>query len=146
MTENEHARRVVVVAARPSAALAPGKRAQVLRAIADDADASAGELVPLAEQETRPSAGQLTGEPGRTAFQLRLFAETGVDGGHLGARIEHADTGWSQGSRPDLRRAGLAWGPVVVFSAANFPFGRRGTHAAGHHRAGRAGGSRCVPR
>ena len=100
-----------------------GTRAEVLIAIGDALDAAAGELVPLAQTETRLPEGRLRGELKRTAFQLRLFADVIRDGAHTDARIDHADPDWPMGvPRPDLRRSSRPLGPVLIYAASNFPF------------------------
>lgn len=110
-------------AAVPLAALRPAERAELLDAVADALDATAGQLVPVAEQETRLPEARLRGELKRTTFQLRLFGEVLRDGGYLDARIDHADVDWPMGApRPELRRVLVPVGPVVVFAASNFPF------------------------
>jgi NADP-dependent aldehyde dehydrogenase len=107
---------------RPLAGLRPAVRAELLRRIADALDSAAGELVPLAMRETRLPEARLTGELGRTTFQLRLFADVLVDGGYLEATIDSPEPTWPAGGRPDLRRMLVPLGPVVVFGASNFPF------------------------
>lgn len=98
-------------------------RAASLNAVADALDTAADELVPLAMQETHLPKGRLRGELKRTTFQLRIFGEVITQGDHLDARIDHADADWPMGApRPDLRRVLIPLGPVVVFSASNFPF------------------------
>lgn len=110
-------------AARPWAALHPAERATILEAVADALDAAAGELLPLAQEETHLAAGRLKGELKRSTFQLRLFGEVLRDGAYLDARIDHADQEWPMGApRPDLRRVLEPLGPIVVFAASNFPF------------------------
>ena len=122
-TELERLLAGVHAAAAPLAALRPAERAVLLEAVADGLDAAAGELIPVAQAETRLAEGRLTGELKRTTFQLRLFAQELRDGGYLDARIDHADPEWPMGApRPDLRRVKQALGPVLVFSASNFPF------------------------
>jgi NADP-dependent aldehyde dehydrogenase len=110
-------------AAGPSAASTPAERAAWLIAVADALDDAAEELIPLAAAETHlPAAPRLKGELARTTFQLRLFAGE-LDNGHfLGATIDHADSAWPMGPRPDIRRAAIPIGPVLVFAASNFPF------------------------
>lgn len=99
------------------------ERARVIRAVADALDAAAGELIPLAQEETCLAEGRLQGELKRTTFQLRLFAETIEAGSHLGVIIDRPDPDWPMGApRPDLRRILVPIGPVLVFSASNFPF------------------------
>ena len=98
-------------------------RAQYLKTVANALDASADELIRLAREETNLGEPRLRGELTRTTFQLRLFAEVLEDGGYLHARVDHADPEWPMGApRPDLRRTQLPLGPVLVFSASNFPF------------------------
>jgi NADP-dependent aldehyde dehydrogenase len=110
-------------AREPFAALSAEVRATALRRVADRLDAAAGELVPLANHETHlPTTPRLHAELERTTFQLRLLAETVVEGGHLGVTIDSPDTCWPAGGRADLRRMQVPVGPVVVFAASNFPF------------------------
>ena len=107
----------------PWSRFAPAQRADVLDKVADALDAAAGDLIPVAMGETNLPEGRLTGELKRTSFQLRLFGELLRDGGFLDARIDHADAQWPMGApRPDLRRSYRPLGPVLVFSASNFPF------------------------
>ncbi|WP_163511747.1 aldehyde dehydrogenase (NADP(+)) [Fodinicola acaciae] len=110
-------------AAAPIAAATPKERASWLVAAADALDAAAGELVPLAAEETHlPAAPRLAGELKRTTFQLRLFAGVLDEGGFLAVTIDHADPDWGMGPRPDIRRVLTPIGPVLVFGASNFPF------------------------
>ncbi|RGE21944.1 aldehyde dehydrogenase (NADP(+)) [Leucobacter sp. wl10] len=98
-------------------------RAAYLTAVADALDAEADALVPIGRRETNLPEARLRGELKRTTFQLRIFAETAVDGRYLDARIDHAEPEWPMGApRPDLRRTHIPLGPVAVFSASNFPF------------------------
>ncbi|RGE20492.1 aldehyde dehydrogenase (NADP(+)) [Leucobacter sp. wl10] len=109
-------------AAQPFAALAPAARAAGLCLIAERLEQNADRLIPLAQQETGLAEARLTGELKRTAVQLRLFAEVVLDGGYLDARLDQADPRYALGVRPDLRRSLRPVGPVVNFSASNFPF------------------------
>ncbi|GAA1607303.1 aldehyde dehydrogenase family protein [Leucobacter chromiireducens] len=110
-------------AAAPAfAATRPEERARAIVAVADSLEAHRDELVAIAMRETGLTEVRLAGEVTRTAVQLRLFADTLVDGGYLGARIDHADTDFALGVRPDIRRTHLPVGPVINFSASNFPF------------------------
>ncbi|MCM3885591.1 aldehyde dehydrogenase (NADP(+)) [Frankia sp. R82] len=109
-------------AARPFAALAPSRRADILRAIAATLDADADRLVALAHAETHLAEPRLRGELVRTTFQLRLFADLLDDGGYLEVAVDTADPAWPTGPRPDLRRMMVPVGPVLVFAASNFPF------------------------
>ncbi|PRI11519.1 aldehyde dehydrogenase (NADP(+)) [Leucobacter massiliensis] len=110
-------------AAAPAfAATAPEDRARALVAVADALEGAKPRLVEIAARETGLTEARLTGEVTRTAVQLRLFADTVVDGAYLDARIDPADPGFALGARPDLRRTHLPLGPVINFSASNFPF------------------------
>lgn len=99
------------------------ERADILRSIADALDANASALVATAESETHLGEARLAGELRRTTFQLRFFADIIADSGHRGVRIDTADPDWPMGApRPDIRRRLEPLGPVLVFSASNFPF------------------------
>lgn len=99
------------------------ERVGYLVAVADALDAAADHLVPIAQRETNLPEARLRGELKRTSFQLRLFGETVRAGRYLDARVDHADPEWPMGApRPDLRRVKVPLGPVLVFSASNFPF------------------------
>lgn len=122
-TELEEILAAAQQAAAPFAALRPAARADVLDVVADALDAAAETLIPIAMAETNLAEGRLTGELKRTTFQLRIFGEVLRDGAYLDARIDHADAQWPMGApRPDLRRVLEPIGPVMVFSASNFPF------------------------
>ncbi|WP_228001921.1 aldehyde dehydrogenase (NADP(+)) [Nocardia australiensis] len=110
-------------AARPWAAMSLADRARVLDGIADALDAHAAQLIALAMRETNLAEPRLVGELRRTSFQLRLFAQTVLDGGFLDVRIDDADADWPMGApRPELRRMNIPLGPVLNFAASNFPF------------------------
>ncbi|MCA0379086.1 MAG: aldehyde dehydrogenase (NADP(+)) [Actinobacteria bacterium] len=110
-------------AAAPAfAATAPKDRAHALVVVADALEAAKPELVEIAMRETGLTEARLNGEVTRTAVQLRLFAETIVAGAHLDARIDYADPAFVLGPRPDVRRTHIPLGPVINFSASNFPF------------------------
>ena len=126
-TTPPHAVDAIVTRAEQAApawgAVPPVERARALRQVADAIDTRAGDLVALAEVETHLAEPRLRGELRRTTFQLRLFADVVTEGGHLDARIDHADPDWPMGApRPDLRRMLVPVGPVLVFAAGNFPF------------------------
>ena len=105
-------------AARPGwAGLGDEGRARALVAVADALDARAGELVPLADEETALGETRLTGEVARTTGQLRLFAGVLRDGGYADAVASPAGGGIAE-----IRRISHPVGPVAVFAASNFPF------------------------
>ena len=110
-------------AAAPAyAATEPKARARALVALADALESAKPRLVEIAMRETGLTEARLNGEVTRTAVQLRLFAETVVSGGYLDARIDYADPAFVLGPRPDVRRTLMPLGPVINFSASNFPF------------------------
>ncbi|MFV0432792.1 MAG: aldehyde dehydrogenase (NADP(+)) [Leucobacter sp.] len=116
---------VVATAAAAAPALAatqPADRARALVAVADALEAEKKGLVGIAMRETGLTEARLSGEVTRTAVQLRMFADALVDGGYLDARIDYADSDFVLGVRPDIRRVHLPLGPVINFSASNFPF------------------------
>jgi alpha-ketoglutaric semialdehyde dehydrogenase len=65
---------------------------------------------------------RLEGERDRTVNQLKLMAALLREGSWAGARIDHADPDRKPLPKPDLRQIQIPLGPVVVFSASNFPF------------------------
>ncbi|WP_026930872.1 aldehyde dehydrogenase (NADP(+)) [Glycomyces tenuis] len=109
-------------AARALARIDPATRAAALVAASDAITAEADDLVALAMSETGLAEARLRGELKRTAVQLRLFADTVVDGAYLDARIDRADPDFALGPRPDVRRVNEPVGPVLNFAASNFPF------------------------
>ena len=110
-------------AAAPAyAAVAPEDRARAIVAVADALEANKAGLVEIAMRETGLTEARLSGEVTRTAVQLRLFADTLVTGAHLDARIDEADGAFALGVRPDVRRVLRPLGPIINFSASNFPF------------------------
>jgi len=124
-TPNVRVETVLENAAQASAdwmSTTPSFRATVLRLIADRLDAQADQLVAVAGEETHLTEQRLRNELIRTTFQLRFFADVIIEGSYLDARVDHADPQWGMGPRPDIRRVHEPIGPVLVFSASNFPF------------------------
>lgn len=95
-------------------------RASLLRRLAGGLDADQSAIVEVADRETALGPQRLTGELGRTTYQLRLFADVLDEGSYLEATIDHAGE-TPMGTRPDLRRMLVPIGPVAVFGASNFP-------------------------
>lgn len=117
--------RVIADKARAAAAefdgWGPARRADLLETLSDAIEADRDGLVETAMSETGLPEQRLVGEVGRSAFQLRLFADALRDGGYLEAAIDHAaDT--PIGPQPDVRRMLVPLGPVAVFGSSNFPF------------------------
>ncbi|GAA0734713.1 aldehyde dehydrogenase (NADP(+)) [Sphingomonas japonica] len=96
------------------------ERAKFLEAIADEIEALGDALVERASRESGLPAARITGERGRTAGQLRLFAREVRDGQWQKLRIDHADKERTP-PKPDLRLRMVPLGPVAVFGASNFP-------------------------
>ncbi len=126
MTDNDNT--IDDVAARAAAAgrafarTSPRERGAALVAVADTLDAAGAELIAVAMRETGLGEARLAGELRRTTWQLRLFADTIVDGSYLDARIDLPDPDYVIGPRPDVRRMLEPVGPVLNFAASNFPF------------------------
>ncbi|WP_072804727.1 aldehyde dehydrogenase (NADP(+)) [Rhodococcoides yunnanense] len=96
-------------------------RALFLESIADNIDALGDELIDRASAESGLSRVRLQGERGRTTGQLRLFASVLREGSWNGARIDPAQPDRKPAPRSDIRLRNIPLGPVVVFSASNFP-------------------------
>lgn len=96
------------------------ERARFLEAIADEIEALGDALIQRASQESGLPIARITGERGRTAGQLRLFAKEVRDGQWQKLRIDHADPARTP-PKPDLRLRMIPLGPVAVFGASNFP-------------------------
>lgn len=97
------------------------RRAELLVGMASAIEADRDGLVATAMAETGLPEARLVGEVGRSAFQLRLFADALRDGGYLEAVVDHAAE-TSLGPQPDVRRMLVPIGPVAVFGSSNFPF------------------------
>jgi NADP-dependent aldehyde dehydrogenase len=94
-----------------------------LEAVADGLEQARDVLISLAEEETGLPSGRLSAELTRTTFQLKFFGDLIREGTYLDVVIDHADDRWPAGApRADIRRYNLPIGPVLVFSASNFPF------------------------
>ncbi|MEI6477235.1 MAG: aldehyde dehydrogenase family protein [Actinomycetes bacterium] len=97
-------------------------RAKVLTALADALDANVEKLVEIADAETGLGLPRLTGEVGRTTFQIRSFAGALNKGEFVSPLLDSAvDAPLPQG-HPKFLKTVRAIGPVAVFGASNFPF------------------------
>jgi NADP-dependent aldehyde dehydrogenase len=106
----------------PSYSQTSGKaRAAFLRRAADQLESHRDALAERAHLETALPLPRLTGEVGRTANQLRLFAGVVEEGSWVSARIDPALPDRQPLPRPDLRSMLRSLGPVAVFGASNFP-------------------------
>ncbi|MCW2875456.1 aldehyde dehydrogenase family protein [Actinacidiphila oryziradicis] len=95
-------------------------RARLLRTAADLLEEAGPQVLEAADAETALGPGRLTGELGRTTYQLRAFADSIDEGAFLDVIIDHADASLAP-PRPDLRRYKIPLGVVAVYSASNFP-------------------------
>ncbi len=119
--EIDAAARTAERAFEPYAALSAARRAEFLRAIAQQTLALGESLLARAEAETGLPATRLESERARTISQILLFAELIEEGSWVGARIDRAIPVRKPQPRPDLRRMLVPAGPVAVFGASNFP-------------------------
>jgi alpha-ketoglutaric semialdehyde dehydrogenase len=120
IAEIDAAARAAERAFEPYAALTPTRRAEFLRAIAQQILALGDRLLDRTASETALPLARLEGERARTVGQLLLFAEWIEEGSWVDARIDRALPD-RRPPRPDLRRMLVPLGPVAVFGASNFP-------------------------
>lgn len=100
----------------------PGTRkAEFLEAIAEEIIALGDELIERASQESALPVGRITGERGRTVGQLRMFATLLREGSWVEATLEPAMPDREPLPRADIRKMLVPTGPVIVFTASNFP-------------------------
>ncbi len=97
------------------------EKANFLRTIADEIEALGDTLVERVMQESGLPQGRVVGERGRTCNQLRLFADVVAEGSWVNAIIDRAMPDRQPMPRADIRNMLQAIGPVVVFTASNFP-------------------------
>ncbi len=96
------------------------QKAEFLRAIADEVENAEG-LVERAMQESGLPEARIKGERGRTCNQLRLFADLVEEGSWVEATIDKAQPDRQPIPKADIRKMLIPTGPVVVFTASNFP-------------------------
>src|SRR3954464_7564117 len=99
----------------------PDQRAAFLDAIAAEIEAIGDPLIERANAETGLPAPRLQGERARTANQLRMFSNLLREGSWVCARVDRAIPDRKPLPKPDLRRMLIPLGPIVAFSASNFP-------------------------
>ena len=97
------------------------ERAAFIRAIADEIELLGSSLIERACAESGLPEARILGEKTRTINQLRLFASVLEDGSWVEASIEPAQPDRKPLARPDIRKMLQPVGPVVVFTASNFP-------------------------
>jgi alpha-ketoglutaric semialdehyde dehydrogenase len=109
-------------AAFPTYSNLPGKtRAEFLRAIATEIEASSEDIVERGQPETALPEPRLRGETGRTTGQLRMFAALLDEGSWVDARVDRAQPDRAPLPKGDHRSMLRPVGPVAVFCASNFP-------------------------
>lgn len=96
-------------------------KANFLNAIADEILALDNTLIERAMLESGLPEGRIKGERGRTVNQLRLFANVLEEGSWVEAFIDRGDATRTPQPKPDIRKMLMPIGPVVVFTASNFP-------------------------
>lgn len=99
----------------------PEQRSNFLRRIAEEINNLGDELIQRAKAETALPEARLTGERARTTGQLIMFADLIREGSWVEATIDRAIPDRKPLPKADLRRILVPLGPVVVFSASNFP-------------------------
>ena len=99
----------------------PATRAAFLEAIADQLLDLGDELIDRSMAESGLPRARMEGERGRTAGQLRLYAQVLRDGRFLEATLDPALPDRKPLPRVDLRSRNIPLGPVAVFGASNFP-------------------------
>ena len=97
------------------------KKAEFLRAIAEEIEALGEGLISVYSSESGLPAGRAIGERGRTVGQLRAFANHVEEGNWVDATIDTAIPDRQPLPKVDLRKMNVPLGPVVVFGASNFP-------------------------
>lgn len=97
------------------------EKAAFLQAIAEEIELLGSVLIERACAESGLPEGRIVGERGRTANQLRLFASVLEDGSWVEASIDSPLPDRKPAARPDIRKMLQPVGPVVVFTASNFP-------------------------
>lgn len=107
-------------AARPMACLDAAARRRMLEAISESLERGREELVALADRETGLGAARLNGELTRSQHQLGLYAAALEQGWPAPITDDVQLPATPTPVRLELVRVPL--GPVVVFTASNFPF------------------------
>src|SRR5690554_236685 len=97
------------------------KKAEFLRAIADEILALDTDLIDTYCSESGLPEGRALGERARTIGQLRAFAELLIEGSWVEASIDIAQPERTPSPKSDIRKLLVPLGPVVVFGASNFP-------------------------
>src|SRR5690625_5546538 len=99
--------------------MSAARRAEFLRAAADEIEAAGDALTQTGTAETGLPAGRLEGERGRTTGQLRLFADYIEQGFYVQAIIDEALPDRTQ-PRSDMRRMNHPLGPAEFCGSSIF--------------------------
>ncbi|ETX12363.1 2,5-dioxovalerate dehydrogenase [Marinomonas ushuaiensis DSM 15871] len=97
------------------------KKATFLRTIGIELEKVRSAIVQRATWETALPESRINGELGRTIGQLNMFAQLLEDGDWKRPVIDLAQPDRQPLPKPDIRLTQVPLGPVVVFSASNFP-------------------------
>ncbi len=97
------------------------QKAAFLRTIAEEIEGLGDTLVNRVMEESGLPEGRVKGERGRTCNQLRMFADLVEEGSWVNAIIDTAQPDRQPIPKADIRNMLQAVGPVVVFTASNFP-------------------------
>ena len=97
------------------------QRAGLIEAIAEEIMSLGDILIKRAVEETGLTEARITGERARTVNQLKLFSQMLRGGKWAMPVIDIALPDRQPLPRPDLRQIFKPIGPVLVFSASNFP-------------------------
>lgn len=96
-------------------------RAAFLEQISEELNKISDKLIDCANKETALGKERLKGELARTVNQLRLFADIARKDSWVNARIDTAIPDRTPLPKPDIRTMNIPIGPVVIFTASNFP-------------------------
>ena len=97
------------------------RKAEFLRAIADEIEALGDDLIAVYVQESGLPEGRAKGERGRTMGQLKAFAALLEEGSWVEATIDVAQPNREPLPKVDLRKILFPLGPIAVFGSSNFP-------------------------
>jgi len=97
------------------------RKANFLETIAEEILGLGDTLIQRVCAETALPEARVIGERGRTVNQLKMFAQYLRDGSWVEAIIDTAQPDRKPLPKPDLRKMLVPVGPVVVFTASNFP-------------------------
>ncbi|MGB0523008.1 MAG: aldehyde dehydrogenase (NADP(+)) [Flammeovirgaceae bacterium] len=121
ISEIENAVQQAVKAFAAYRKLSGERRAAFLEAIAAEILALGDQLIVRAAAETGLPSMRIIGERGRTVNQLKAFASLIREGSWVEASIDRAQPNRTPLPKADIRKMAIPIGPVVVFTASNFP-------------------------